>query len=103
MIRWHWLWLMLGSLTALGCGGEGADDYAALDEPVNVVRPVTRYTPCTEGDTTPCQHIIGEHAGITNCFEGAQTCVEGKWSVCQPLPDPKQPATGTPDTPQELP
>jgi len=106
MIRRHGLWFSLGSLAALvasACGGEGMDDYAALDAPTNVIAPPVRYGPCTEGHTAWCQRIIGRHAGITSCFDGLRTCVDGEWSECQPSTDSSQPESPAPATPQEIP
>jgi hypothetical protein len=103
MIRWHRFSLLLISLVAVGCVGEAMDEYAGVDEPLNVLGKPTRYAPCIDGRTAPCQQIIGRHAGITSCFDGVVTCVEGKWSACQPTPDSSQPQDPASDAPQEVP
>jgi hypothetical protein len=40
--------------------------------------------PCAlEEEVRECHVLIGQHAGITNCFNGIQRCVSGVWTSCQ--------------------
>ncbi len=39
-------------------------------------------TTCDDGDEEACKVILGVHDGVTDCFVGIRTCVEGAWSNC---------------------
>lgn len=40
--------------------------------------------PCAlEEEVRECHVLIGQHAGITNCFNGIQRCVSGVWTSCR--------------------
>lgn len=40
--------------------------------------------PCAvENEVRECHVLIGQHAGITNCFNGIQECKYGVWGVCK--------------------
>jgi hypothetical protein len=36
-----------------------------------------------EGEVRECHMLIGQHAGITNCFYGTQRCEWGGWTECR--------------------
>lgn len=39
--------------------------------------------PCEEDAVRDCQVVLGEHEGVTTCFEGEQRCHEGEWGDCE--------------------
>jgi hypothetical protein len=37
---------------------------------------------CEEGEEEDCKVILGTHNGVTDCFVGVRTCIDGAWSNC---------------------
>jgi hypothetical protein len=65
------------------------------------VRPEDSGLPseCTDGQTRPCYSGPGGTQGIGRCTAGAQTCITGRWSLCQGevLPMPAEECNGIDD------
>ena len=38
---------------------------------------------CVEGEKRACHVTLGIHEGVSSCFVGLQTCVDGEWTVCK--------------------
>src|SRR5690348_4912024 len=38
--------------------------------------------PCESGTTKKCGIELARHDGVTSCYEGESTCVDGAWSDC---------------------
>lgn len=37
---------------------------------------------CIHGEKRPCHVALSNHNGVTSCFVGVQTCIEGTWASC---------------------
>lgn len=37
---------------------------------------------CSNGEKRACHVTLSNHNGVTSCFVGVQTCIEGMWSSC---------------------
>jgi hypothetical protein len=41
---------------------------------------------CDDGAMRECRVFLGEHNGVTSCFEGVQICRDGTWGACGSAP-----------------
>ncbi len=74
-----------------GDGGGGADaeeDAEEEDESKGAGggSAATEDEPCQDGATRECKVDLGTHNGVTSCFVGIETCLDGEWGTCSDPP-----------------
>lgn len=73
--------LVLGLPLVLGCSP--GDSRPARSSPSPTTRSGgTQLPPCQEGAFKDCFVTLGVHGGVTTCYSGTRTCVDGAWGPC---------------------